>query len=668
MASRLRRWLLLVGAGLLATSSLPAQDFAPPPGKLPDEATLKSIQEKTSQLSRALARLRKQGLRDPWLAEAEVYHQAAEWIVQHREFFHPDAATWTLEALDRGLLRSKFLAQGEFPWAQAAGHAVVRAYRSRLDGSVQPYAVTLPANYGRDPNKKYRLDVVLHGRDKTLTEIKFLHNHNGDKAAPADQHFIRLDIYGRGNNAYRWAGEMDVLEAIDHFSAVEKMLEREQLLDGQRLVLRGFSMGGAGTWHLGLHRPDRWCVLGPGAGFTTTHGYVPKLPAELPPYQEACLHIYDAVDYAENAFNVPLVAFSGDQDPQMQAAVNIENKLKKLGIPMTHLIAPDLGHQFPPAWQKKAEEHYAKHAARGRPEYPPHVRFLTYTMRYPSCYWVEILGLDKHYEKALVDARKTDEGFTVATTNVRALHLVTPDGATPEVAVVIDNQKIPAHSWPNQVGNPGIYLVKRGGRWQSVLPQIILTNRVRVKQKITGLQGPIDDAFTDAFLCVRGTEKSWHAATGQYAEANLKRFQDEWAKYLRGHLPIKDDVDVTTEDIAAKHLVLFGDPASNALIAQALLELPLQWTKDSIVFAGKKYSSAEHVPVLIHPSPLNPARYVVLNSGHTFGAADFQGTNALLFPRLGDYAVLKLAATAQNPLAVEVSTAGLFDDFWKINP
>ena len=58
---------------------------------------------------------------------------------------------------------------------------------------------------------------------------------------------------------------------------------------------------------------------------------------------------------------------------------------------------------------------------------------------------------------------------------------------------------------------------------------------------------------------------------------------------------------------------------------------------------------------------------MVLNSGHTFHAADFQGTNALLYPRLGDYAILKLAPTDKDPLAVEVATAGLFDDFWQLH-
>src|SRR5262249_41048990 len=159
--------------------------------------------------------------------------------------------------------------------------------------------------------------------------------YSGDKPAAKGEEFIQLQIFGRGNNAYRWAGETDVMEAIDAFVALERHLGRDSLLDPSRIVLRGFSMGGAGPWHLGPGRPDQWCVLGPGAGFTTTHGYIKNLPKELPPYQEACLHIYDAVDYAENAFNVPVVAYSGDQDPQMQAARNIESRLNELGIPMT---------------------------------------------------------------------------------------------------------------------------------------------------------------------------------------------------------------------------------------------------------------------------------------------------------------------------------------------
>ena len=199
--------------------------------------------------------------------------------------------------------RAKALWPGRAPWAEAAG-GVVRGYRSKVDGSVQPYAVIVPA--GQGPDDRLRLDVVLHGRDARLTEVRFFDAHDG-KPAPADLPGLVLHVFGRTNNAYRWAGEADVHEAIE-------AVKRNYRVDDRRVVLRGFSMGGAGAWHLGLHDPSRWSSVEAGAGFTETIHYA-KLrdPSEV---VRKGLHIYDAVDYAVNAFDVPIVGYGGENDPQ----------------------------------------------------------------------------------------------------------------------------------------------------------------------------------------------------------------------------------------------------------------------------------------------------------------------------------------------------------------
>jgi predicted esterase len=514
--------LALCHGQLAARATRP--DDAPPP-----DADVKALKEEADKLRKQIDLLRNQGASDPTLADVEVYLKAADWALKHDELGSKGSpADAVREVLDRGLLRASQQARGEAPWLFQTGRAVVRGYRSALDGSVQPYAVTFPADYGKDPKltRHWRLDVVLHGRNNDLTEVAFLRQHNGDHDALADQDWVQIDIYGRGNNAYRWAGEADVDEAVANFLAVEQMLRRDQLLDPRRMVLRGFSMGGAGTWHLGLHRPSRWCVIGPGAGFTNTHGYVKDLPDKLPPYQEACLSIYDAVDYAENAADVPVVAYDGADDPQLQAARNIEEKLKPLGIPMTLLTAPGLKHQFPPEWQKKAEAEYQKYTAKGRPERPNHVHFVTYTLKYPACDWVEILGLDQHYKRALVDAEQSDKGLTVKTENVRALHLGLPLGAVREAtAVAIDGQDLKATPYPAAGGTLDLYLERRDGKWAEALPERLATDRMRKPQKVTGLQGPIDDAFTGSFLCVLGKGKPWNEGVYDYADAELARFQ-----------------------------------------------------------------------------------------------------------------------------------------------
>lgn len=631
-----------------ANKKQPPGKYDPPKPTKPDEATLKVIAEKTEQLRKAVAALKAAKVKDDLLIEVDVYRKAAENIVRFEEWYSKDSGKWALTTLDRGLERAKQAGEGQAPWKGAAGKWAVRAYRSEVDGSIQPYAVLLPHDYGKDPKKTWRLDVVLHGRDSSLTEAKFVATHDSSKAAPKDLGYVQLEVYGRGNNAYRWSGEQDVFEAVADFRNREKDRLGQDPVDPRRIVIRGFSMGGAGTWHIGLHHPGRFCVMGPGAGFTTTHGYISNLPKQLPDYQERCLHVYDAVDYTENAFNIPVVAYSGEVDAQKAAADNIEQLLKRVKEPIrfTHLVAPGLAHQMPPAWQAKAEVEYRKYADKGR-EPSERVRFVTYTTRYNQCDWVTVQALDRHYDRAVVDARRVPGGVEVTTRNVRAFSLGAP---VVEGTVAVDGQKL--------AGGAGGVFEKVGGKWGRVSADERKARLSQKPEKVPGVQGPIDDALSHSFVVVPPSGKG----TG-YAEATLKQFAAVWDRYFRSTLPV-----ITADRYDPKsdaNLILFGTPETNPLIAKVLPKLPIIWTKDELVVNGVKYDPKTHVPVLIHPNPLNPKKYVVLNSGHTFKEADLKGTNALLYPRLGDWAVVKPTPSPKDPAAYEVVAAGLFDEFWQ---
>ena len=154
-----------------------------------------------------------------------------------------------------------------------------------------------------------------------------------------------------------------------------------------------------------------------------------------------------------------------------------------------------------------------------------------------------------------------------------------------------------------------------------------------------------------------------------WSDAALKRFAYEWHRYFRGELPVKDDTDVTEDDVRRCNLILFGDPGSNRWIARVLPDLPLRWTRDELTFGRDRYTAADHAPVLIQPNPLAKGRYVVLNSGHTFHEKELASLNYLLFPRLGDWAVLKVGGKApaepSGPLEEEVIRAGFFDERWR---
>ena len=362
--------------------------------------------------------------------------------------------------------------------------------------------------------------------DSSLTEVTFIHAHNGKKKIDPEQDWVQIDIFGRGNNAYRWAGETDVWEVTQAFFGGESNADRAQQPDPARVVLRGFSMGGAGTWHLGLHFPDRWCVMGPGAGFTTTHDYAWKGKKDLPPYQEKCLRIYDAIDYAQNARMIPIVAYSGGDDPQKLAADNIKSRLTELKIDtMAHLVKPGVGHKFDADYFVKANALWSAHATKGRSDQVRYA-FLTYTMKYPACEAVFLDYLEKHYEPAVVEVDRSQKLMHITTKNIAGLSVVPSElfsgGADRKNAIAIDGQMVkPA---PDNDGAP-IVLRRERGIWKSTTPNEFWKAQLEVPRKRWRLQGPIDDAFASGFVCVQGTGKTWHPATQKFVDAKLNAFK-----------------------------------------------------------------------------------------------------------------------------------------------
>ena len=96
------------------------------------------------------------------------------------------------------------------------------------------------------------------------------------------------------------------------------------------------------------------------------------------------------------------------------------------------------------------------------------------------------------------------------------------------------------------------------------------------------------------------------------------------------------------------------------------------WTRDELRLGAEHRSAKDHAPAFICASPLPGAgdHYIVLNSGHTFHEKEFAALNYLLFPRLGDWAVMRVTAGAQTwqpssqAFPEEVVAAGFFDEAW----
>jgi hypothetical protein len=604
--------LLVAGLCAVALYGQPQQPYKP------GAQELETLRARTEALDTRLHQLDGKASAD-LLLDAAIYHKAAAWLLRFPEqFYRKDYYSNALKLLDDGMHRADELEHNAASWPAAKG-AVCRGYRSDVDGSIQPYCLWVPESY--DPAQPARLDVILHGRNATLAEASFLaaaqtsgHIYTGDGGRTAPPNYLQLFVYGRGNNSYRWAGESDVFEAL-------ASVRRRYHIDPDRIVLRGFSMGGTGAWHLGLHFPGRWAAVEAGAGYIQTR---PQVLATIhEDYRMKSLAIHDAVNCALNVLDVPFVAYAGEIDEQRESSNSVRKALEAAGynIPdlkrTLFLVGPGAGHKYLPESKKQADAFIASMLPRRMPD---HFRFVAYTPSYGEYFDLHIDSLEHLYDRAEISGSEA----SIETKNVAVLRLDN------KRAITIDGQQL-----------KGAVFTKQDGRWQAAEPAGL--------RKRAGLQGPIDDAFQQPFLCVP-------PATG--ADPNLDAFRHDFARYLRGDIRVKPPAAVQAGDVANYNLVLFGDPSTNPWIAKVLPKLPLKWTATEIQLAGRKFPAATNTVALIYPNPLNPRRYVVLNTGHTFPGKDFDNMHWFLHPRLADYAVL-------DKTTREVRLAGFFDETWR---
>ncbi len=657
----------------------------PKPGIEVSPGDRKALEDGLAALQGAIDQLR--GKKDPkvdaLLPDVQIFHKAVREALTHREFLEAKEIAKAKHQLEEGRKRAEALLGGSSPWTGQFG-LVVRGYVSKIDGSVQPYGLLIPPTYTTLTPHRYRLDIWFHGRQEYLTEVNFLDERQtkGGEFAPADT--IVLFPYGRFCNAFKFAGEVDVLEALN-------AARRQYKVDEDRISVRGFSMGGAAAWHFAVHYSDRWFAANPGAGFSETARFLKVFQDEaLAPtwYEKALWHWYDCPDYAANLLQCPTVAYSGELDPQKQAADVMDEALRAEEVRLVHIIGPATKHSYQPDAHREVERRLNSIATAGRKRIFRSVDFVTYTLKYNKMSWVTIDALGEHWARASVRARLVgDSALEVVTQNVTALTLEMPPGWCPldpaqTPLLKIDSVEIPVPR-PRSDRSWHVELIKSGDIWErkplppgasspsAMEPILAPTHPTAVDaehlRKRHDLQGPIDDAFMDAFVFVRPTGKPKSPRVGRWVDAESARAVEHWRKQFRGDARVKNDSAITDADIASANLVLWGDPASNAVLKRIADKLPIRWEGDKLVAGGRSFPADTHAPILIYPNPLNPAKYVVLNSGFTYREYDYLN-NARQVPKLPDWAIIDVTTPPDARKPGKVAAADFFGEAWELRP
>ncbi len=632
----------------------------PAKGVAIDPVEKERLQQRTTNLGKRVSEL-KYSYKDmpkayDLIADVEIFHNAAKSCLEQDTFYDQKEVAVANKLLKQGEERYLKLSAGQAPWLDQKG-LVVRGYFSEIDGSAQPYGLEIPASYTK--GTKVRLDLWYHGRNNKLTELRFINERQTKKGQFQPANTIVLHPYGRYCNANKFAGEVDTFEALAH-------AKRYYSVDDDRVTVRGFSMGGAVVWHMATHHAGEWAAAAPGAGFAETAEYQNAFKKNpLPTWWEQKLwNLYDATVVAGNLKQLPIIAYSGEKDKQMQAADIMERYMKSEGLELPHVIGEDMGHKYNDVSKKKIEEFVTKAAKRGVIRQPREISLTTYTLRYNKMHWATINELGEHWKRADLKARlESETKVIVSATNVTSFSIELPAGSmlkpisSPEVII---NGTKRLGVGVKQDGSWKAHFALANGNWTPTAQ----ASSKKGLHKSHGLQGPVDDAFMSRFIFVKPSGKAATPEIQAWTEAELADAIYQWKMQFRGEPRVMLDHHVKDKDIKNSNLILFGDPQSNRLIARYLGKLPLYWSSSEIRIGEKSFSGKDNVPVMIYPNPDQPDRYIVINSGFTF-APNGSASNSTQVPKLADWAVLKMNVPGAKRIPAGVVDTDFFDESWQ---
>jgi len=598
-------------------------------------------------------------LREVSLPSTQMLLEDAE--TRFRDFGHaPRDWDYVKRQLETARDYSRRLAAGEDPFKDRSG-LLVKAYRSEVDDTLQPYGLYVPRSY--DPKKPWPLLVSLHGATSShllnRRRVFGLGNRPGESDYEAvrnedvtfpDVDFIVLSPYGRGEVAgYNGLAEQDVLRAMAD-------VERAYNIDEDRVYLTGLSMGGGGTWHLGLRYPDRFAAIVPVCAVGDLA--LSAAGRDLAGDARALLELTGPSAIAENAANQQVLIYHGDEDP----AVNVEQsrrmvaryrELKWLGKSVQFFELPGVNHF---AWDFAYREAslFERLASIRRDPSPPRVVYSTYSPRYNQAYWLRIDRIDHGFRLARIEAVRGTGRFDISVDNLSAFTILLDEAHVEQgrpFEVGVNGQT----AWRGDLRGAKLSLARdRDERW-------------REKPWVGPAVGPPDHpeaSFVggtlpqrDAHVYVYGT--AGDAATTEAARKAAERLAD-WGPNVRARFKVLADTEVTPQTMADRSLVLVGNAAVNRVVARVADKLPLR-QDGSGTFAGARRLAGPGASYrLVYPNPRAAGRYLLVYGG---GNAEALGrllppVGQLLPPVQPDYLV-----TGDDGRSV---LEGYFKDDWKI--
>jgi predicted peptidase len=120
------------------------------------------------------------------------------------------------------------------------------------------YLLYLPTDYKESEGKRWPLMLFLHGAGERGSDVQRVAIHGPLSLVKQGTNFPFIIVAPQCPSGQIWENE-PLLQLVES-------VEKKYRVDSKRIYLTGLSMGGYGTWKLGLAHPDKFAAIAPICG------------------------------------------------------------------------------------------------------------------------------------------------------------------------------------------------------------------------------------------------------------------------------------------------------------------------------------------------------------------------------------------------------------------
>lgn len=528
------------------------------------------------------------------------------------------------------------------------------SFTSAIDGSLQYYSVTPQST---TPTANSALFLSVHGAG-----VEAINQARAYKPKDWGTLVAATNRRPRGFNWEDW-GRLDALEVLG-------IAKQRFQPNPQNIYLTGHSMGGHGTWFLGVTYPDQWAAIAPCAGYPTMKGYgsadglIPDSSGN--PLEQLLLRAGNQSDVPKLATNYKahgVYIFHGDDDRTVPVTYARQMR-KQLGE-----FHPDLSYYEYPGGSHWFGDHSV--------DWKPLFDFFQWHHRLPdssantidfmtaspgisaSFRWATIQQQQQALAYSRIQLRRDRASRTITgtTDNVRLLTFKLAEfPAGTALAITLDGHTL---HYTTQVSQDSITMLHAGNNWT-------ISTYPGAGQKLPQRYGTLKEAFNHRMVFVYGT-------TGNKAEnawSLEKAIFDAETWYYRGNgaVDIIADKDYSPERYKDRGVILYGNKSTNGAYTALLGDCPIQVDRNLVTAGDKRWEGDDHGAYIVWPLKNSGVASVAVIGGSGLKGMQAASANQYFAGASGfpDFMIFNLEMLHSG--AGQLELAGFYDHSWQIDP